>query len=100
MTEPTMRVEHARDRSRYELFVDGQLAGVADYRAGDDGVLVFPHTEIDRTRRGQGLGAVLVKAALDDVQARDATIDARCWYVAQFIDENPEYRTLLRSASA
>jgi uncharacterized protein len=89
------RVQHNADRSRYELFVDGQLAGLADYERRQDGVLVFPHTEIDSARRGQGLGASLVRGALDDVRASQRVVEPRCWFVARFIDDNPDYRDLL-----
>lgn len=82
------------DHSRYELTVDGQLVGVADYR--DTGqALDFAHTEIESRRRGQGLGAQLVRAALDDVRSRGRNVIPTCWYVAQFIDENPTYRDLV-----
>jgi uncharacterized protein len=87
-------VRHRPERSRYELLLDGELVGVADYFPGD-GVLVFPHTEIDRAHRGRGLGAVLVAGALDDVRARGQRIVATCWYVADFVDANPAYRDLL-----
>lgn len=82
------------ERSRYELRVDGDLAGVADYRV-QGGEVVFPHTEIDPGRRGQGLGAVLVRAALDDVRPSGRRIVPACWYVAQFLDEHPEYADLV-----
>lgn len=87
-------VKHNADRSRYELFVDGRLAGIADYRINGD-VVVFPHTEIDPTLRGQGYGAVLVQGALDAVRGTGRTVVPQCWYVAQFIDEHPEYGDLL-----
>jgi len=80
--------------SRYEILVDGQLAGIADYVVRGD-VVVLPHTEIDPSRRGTGLGAVLVRHALDDLRATGRTVVPSCWYVAQFIDENPDYRDLL-----
>ena len=82
------------ERSRYELTVGDQIVGIADYQRGDDR-LVFPHTEIDGSRRGQGLGAVLVRGALDDVRRQGKTVVPLCWYVAEFIDHNPEYRDLL-----
>jgi predicted GNAT family acetyltransferase len=85
------------ERSRYELFVDGELAGIADYRLHGDQV-VLPHTEIDRAKRGQGLGAILVQGALDDVRANGKTVVPQCWYVAEFIDEHPDYQALLRTA--
>ena len=87
-------VQHNSDRSRYELLVDGRLAGVADYHVTGERI-VFPHTEIDRSMRGRGLGATLVQAALDDVRPTGRTVVPHCWYVAEFIDEHPEYRDLL-----
>jgi predicted GNAT family acetyltransferase len=58
-------------------------------------VLLFHHTEIDAPLRGDGLGAELVRGALDDVRARGRTIFPTCWYVAAFVDEHPEYHDLL-----
>ena len=88
-------VRHEPDRSRYELFVDGEMVGVADYRIGPGGVATFPHTVIVGHRRGRGLGAVLVRGALDAERAAGHTFVPTCWYVAQFIDENPAYADLV-----
>jgi predicted GNAT family acetyltransferase len=87
-------VRNNSERSRYELFVDGQLVGIADYRVTGETV-VLPHTEIAPDRRGQGLGAVLVQAVLDDVRSSGRAVVPTCWYVAEFIDDHPEYRDLL-----
>ena len=82
------------ERSRYELVVGDEVIGVADYqREGDR--LVFPHTEVRASLRGQGMGARLVRAALDDVRSHGERVVARCRFVAQFIDDNPEYQDLL-----
>lgn len=81
-------------RSRYEIAVDGRVVGVADYRSQDDKI-VFPHTEIEPSMRGEGLGDKLVCGALDDVRSSGATVVPQCWYVAQFIEENPEYADLV-----
>jgi predicted GNAT family acetyltransferase len=87
------RVENNADASRYELFVDDELAAIADYRLTGD-VVVFPHTEVRPELRGRGLGEVLVKEALDDVRSSGRTVHATCWFVAEFIENNPEYRDL------
>ena len=81
-------------RSRYELHVDGELVGIADYRLEND-VVVVPHTEITRDRRGNGLGAVLVKGMLDDVRAHGRRVVPHCWFVAEFIEQNSSYADLL-----
>jgi predicted GNAT family acetyltransferase len=83
--------------SRYEISLDGRLVGFADYRADGD-TIVFPHTEIEPSMRNEGLGAELVRGALDDVRARGGTVVAQCWYVAEFIDQHPRYADLLAEA--
>lgn len=87
------QVRNDAERSRYELLVDGELVGIADYRIDGD-VVVFPHTEIDPARRGHGLGALLVQGALDDVRTTGRRVVPRCWFVRDFIDENPDYADL------
>jgi uncharacterized protein len=82
------------DRNRYEIFVDGRLVGLTEYRQVG-GSLVFPHTEIDPAMRGQGLGAELVRGALDDVRGSGLDVVPRCWFVAEFIERHPEYGDLL-----
>jgi uncharacterized protein len=83
-----------RERFRYELHLDGRLVGIADYRLAGD-VVSMPHTEIVPAMRHQGHGARLVKAALDDIRGQGRTVVPYCWFVAQFIDENPDYADLL-----
>jgi uncharacterized protein len=87
-------VRHDAGRSRYELLLDGVVVGRADYHV-DDGVLVFPHTVIEPEHRGHGLGARLVRGALDDVRSTGLPVVPRCWYVAAFIEEHAEYRDLV-----
>jgi hypothetical protein len=82
------------EASRYELRVDEKLVGVADYYQSGTR-LVFPHTEIDPAYRGQGLGAVLVQAALDAARAHGHSVVPQCWYVAEFVAEHPEYEDLI-----
>jgi len=86
-------VRNNPDRSRYELIVDGHVVGNADYRIDGD-VVVMPHTVIDPSRRGGGLGAVLVKGALDDIRRAGRTVVPACWFVAEFLELNPDYAEL------
>jgi uncharacterized protein len=79
---------------RYELWVDGERLGIADFRVEGDTV-VLPHTVIDPPRRGQGLGALLVEGALADVRAQGRRVVAACWYVREYLDTHPEDADLL-----
>ncbi len=90
--EPSVR--KAEDRSRYELVLDGEVVGIADYR--DDGrQIVLPHTVIDPGMRGKGLGDVLVAAALDDVRSQGRSVVPTCWFVAEFIERHADYGDLV-----
>jgi uncharacterized protein len=89
-----MDVRNNEQRSRYELVDDDRVVGIADYFIRDETV-VLPHTEIARELRGRGLGAVLVRGALEDVRRSGRTVVPACWFVAEFIDAHPEYRDML-----
>jgi uncharacterized protein len=95
-SDTTATVRRDDERGRYELVEAGRVIGVADFRVRGD-VVVLPHTEIARERRGGGLGAVLVRGVLDDVRQAGRTVVPACWYVAQYIDEHPEDADLLAS---
>lgn len=82
-------------RSRYELVEDGEaVIGFADFRLQGDDLVVFDHTVIDPDRRGEGLGAVLVQGALDDVRPTGRKVVPVCWYVGQFMDTHAGYADL------
>ena len=87
-------VRHNPDEQRYELFLDERRVGFIDYRPQGE-ALAFVHTEIEPALRGRGLGARLVAGALDDVRERGGRVVPLCWFVAQFIGDNPEYAELV-----
>lgn len=82
------------ERARFELLVDGQVVGILDYHAEGD-TLVLPHTAIDASERGRGLGATLVQYALDEIRHDGQRIVPTCSFVAQFLDEHPQYQDLI-----
>ncbi|HEY5873787.1 MAG TPA: GNAT family N-acetyltransferase [Ilumatobacteraceae bacterium] len=84
--------------SRYEIAVDGTVIGFADYRRSD-GRVVFPHTVITPSMRERGMAEILVRHALDAARRDGHVVVPVCWYVAQFIDEHPEYADLLEPAN-
>ena len=64
-TDPTIEVRENAEAERYDLLVDGELAGMAEYR-DREGRRIFFHTEVDDAYAGRGLGNRLVRAVLDD----------------------------------
>jgi hypothetical protein len=94
----TQEVRRNDADGRYELRVDGELVGIADFSVQGDSVLM-PHTLIVADRRGHGLGDILVRGALDDIRSAGRTVIPACWFVAQFLDLHPEYASLRATAA-
>lgn len=87
-------VQDAPDRSRYEVTVDGELAGFAEYR-DLDGARVFTHTEVFDAFEGHGVGSALAQGALDDVRRSGRRLVALCPFVAAYIEHHDEYADLV-----
>jgi hypothetical protein len=89
------QVRRDEQQSRYEMVVDDQVAGFADYVDQAD-VRMFPHTVTSPQFRGQGVAGEVVKVALDDARSEGKKVVPACSYVADYIDRHPEYADLLR----
>lgn len=87
--DPEIEITDATDSSRFEIRVDGELVGLADYRLDGDRI-VFPHTEVDPSHGGQGLGRRLVEFAVEDARSRGLEIVPVCPFVKAWIEKNPE----------
>jgi predicted GNAT family acetyltransferase len=79
---------------RYELEVDGTLAGILRYRT-EPGLVVLVHTDVDPAFEGRGLGGRLVAGALDDIRARGLRVVPHCPFAAAYIRRHPEYADLV-----
>jgi predicted GNAT family acetyltransferase len=87
-------VRDAPDRSRFEIIVDGKLAGFSEYRSRP-GHIVFTHTEVGDAYQGRSLAAKLVRAALDRARRLDLEVTPLCPYVAGYIRRHPEFLDLV-----
>ncbi|CAM2872455.1 GNAT family N-acetyltransferase [Skermania piniformis] len=83
-------IEHNPAQHRFEIHVDGELGGFAQY-AEHDRTRDFNHTVTYPQFRGQGLAEQVVRYALDSSRTDGYTIVATCPYVVKFIAEHPEY---------
>jgi hypothetical protein len=90
-------VEDNRQASRYELRVDGKLAGLIDYSLGD-GTIAMNHSEVEPALQGRGLGSVLAAGALADVAERGLKVIPYCPFVAAYLRRHPELQELLTSS--
>jgi predicted GNAT family acetyltransferase len=91
-SEPT--VTNNPSASRFEIIVDGQVAGFSEYRRGE-GVIESTHTVIEDAYEGQGLGGTLVREALDEARREGLQVVATCPFVKDYIERHPEHADLL-----
>ncbi|MGH3735063.1 MAG: GNAT family N-acetyltransferase [Micromonosporaceae bacterium] len=87
-------VRNNAGQQRYEVCVDGTVAGFAAYRLRPETV-VFTHTEIDPAYEGRGLGSQLARGALDDVRGAGKRVLSLCPFIAGYIERHPEYGDLV-----
>ena len=79
---------------RYELRLGDEVVGEIRY-ATEPGLVFLIHTEVAESVEGKGLGAVLVKGALDDLRARGLRAVPVCPFVAAYVRRHPEYADLV-----
>jgi len=82
-------VSRNHEFSRFDIHVDGELAGFAEYKLHDTSI-VFPHTEIDPKFGGRGLGTTLIEYALNEVSQELLSVEPVCPFVSKYIGKNPE----------
>jgi hypothetical protein len=80
--------------SRYELHVDGELAGFVLYhRRGE--VISLVHTEVEQAFQGDHLATHLARYSLDDARKRGLSVLPSCPYINSWIKKHPEYTDLV-----
>jgi predicted GNAT family acetyltransferase len=84
-------------QERYELRVDGEPAGVLEYR-GHGPLRALTHTEVFDAYEGRGLGSELIARTLDDLRGRGLHVLPICPFVKAFLAEHREYVDLVQPA--
>jgi predicted GNAT family acetyltransferase len=80
--------------SRFELRVNGVLAGYVSYRDARSG-RAFEHTVIATEYQGMGLASQLIRYALNEARATGRNVLPFCPFVRSFIQQHPAYLDLV-----
>jgi predicted GNAT family acetyltransferase len=87
-------ITDAPERERYEVDVDGELAGFTTYKQRP-GIIAFIHTEVEERFQHRGLGERLITYALDDARKRELVVLPFCPFVQSFINGHRDYADLV-----
>lgn len=80
--------------SRYQILVDGEVAGFAEYhRRGR--TISFTHTVVDPRFKGGGLGSKLARGALDAARDAGLAVLPFCPFIRRYIQRHPAYQDLV-----
>lgn len=91
-----LEVVNAPEEHRYELRLDGERVGLADYSVRN-GVMTIPYVETEPAHRGKDFAARLMAGVLDDIRARQLTVQPTCSYAVAYMRRRPETHDLMAS---
>ncbi len=94
MTHSVPQVVDHPEAGRFEVLVDGEVAGYAEYRRTATSVS-FTHTVVEPAFEGRGLGSVLARGALDAVRAEGLQVLPHCPFIRAWIERHPAYVDLV-----
>ena len=87
-------VQHLPGQNRYVFTKDGEEVGLIDYTlSGND--IHITHSEVDPSRRGEGLGGIMTQGVLDSIREdTDYRVVAECPFVVSWLERHPDYHEL------
>jgi hypothetical protein len=77
------------ERGRFEIRDGGRVVGLASYHVDGD-VMTLPHTEIDPSLGGRGLGTVLVREVLAAARSRQLHVLPYCSFIRKYLLDHPD----------
>ncbi|XP_042361716.1 protein NATD1-like [Plectropomus leopardus] len=90
----SLTVEHDRENRRFTVTPSSGAGGhdcaVLHYRFTGEKEVDLLSTYVPETYRGQGVAALLSKAAMDFLVEENLKAHISCWYIKKYIKEHPQ----------
>ena len=93
-----MNIQHSHHGTRGKFFVNEngqQDTAVMTYIDVDNSTILIDHTEVDDVHKGKGIGAQLVKAAVDMAREKGLKIIPECPFARSVFERKTEYADVL-----
>jgi predicted GNAT family acetyltransferase len=88
-----LSVTNNEQKNRFEAEREGETAFIEYKMQGD--IFNLTHTEVPKEVEGKGFGTELVKETLDIIKQQGKSVKPTCPFIAHFIEENSEYKSLV-----
>lgn len=88
-----LSVTNNEQKHRFEAKHEGKTAFIEYKMQGD--VYDLTHTEVPKEIENAGVGTQLVKETLNIIKEKGKFVKPTCSFVAHFIKENAEYKSLV-----
>lgn len=93
MKTEALKIEHQKDKNRFVMDVEGQIAKV-DYRHRD-GKLWLVHSEVPLQLRGQGYGKILIQKTLEKLTEEGYEAVAVCPFISKVVSRSPQWNEVV-----
>ncbi len=92
-----MKVEQEDNgvKGTFYVEVDGKRGALMTYTWAGTDKIIIDHTEVGDSLRGQGVGYVLVKSAVDFLRGQKIKVIPLCPFSKSVFDKKPEYKDVL-----
>jgi uncharacterized protein len=85
------------ERGRFEIRLGDRVVGLASYHV-EGGTMTLPHTEVDPSVGGRGIGTALVAGVLEAARERGLHVLPYCSFIRRYIQQHPETIDLVAAA--
>ena len=91
---PQFVIKQNEAARRFELKVDEHMARV-DYVMLGPSQIIFTHTIVPFSLKGQGIATALAKHVLDYARENNLKVIPQCPFIRSYIERHPEYQDLV-----
>ena len=85
------------EKGRFEVRIGERVVGLASYHV-EGTSMTLPHTEVDPSVGGRGIGSMLVAGVLSAARERGLTVLPYCSFIRHYIQQHPETADLVAPA--
>lgn len=92
-----MVINHTSDKNKGMFFAGPETGILArlDYTLPETGKMVIEHTEVSEALKGQNIGYLLVKTAVEYARLHHLKISPHCPFAAAMFRRKPEFTDVL-----